>query len=118
MHFAMLATLNRDGTPQLTTVWYMLDRGRLIVNTKRGRQKFLNMGRDQRVALLVDGDYSYLSVTGKAREATERNPLKDIETLAVRYQGERQGRRAARQQFWKEPRVSYEIVPDRVLSGL
>ena len=117
-HFAMLATLNGNGTPQLTTVWYMLDHGRLIINTKRGRQKFVNMTRDRRVALLIDADYQYLTVSGTAREATERDPYKDIESLAIRYNGEAKGRRQARQQFSKEPRVSFEIVPARVLSGL
>ena len=118
LHFAKLATLNKDGSPQLTPIWYMLDRGRLIINTARGRQKFVNMKRDDRVALLIDNGYSYLSVAGRAREATERDANKDIESLAIRYHGEKRGRKAAREQYWKQPRVSFEIVPERVISGL
>ncbi len=118
VHFAKLATLMRDGSPQVTPVWYMLEGGKLIVNTTTDRTKFRNVRRDPRVSLLVDDGYSYVTVFGAARVATERDPKKDIEALAIRYRGEEEGRKAARERYWKMDRVSLEIVPRKVVSGL
>ena len=96
----------------------MFEGGRLIINTARGRQKYVNVLRDRRVSLLIDDGYRYVSVSGTAREATERDANRDIETLAIMYTGEEKGRKSAREQFWKQERVSFEIVPARVVSSL
>ena len=112
--FGKLATLGADGSPQVTPVWYMVDGGKLIVNTSRDRVKFRNVSRDPRVCLLVDDGYSYVMVRGRARVAAERDPFRDIEAIAVRYRGEEQGRRDAKEVYSKHPRVSLEIVPEKV----
>lgn len=117
-HFAKLATLMKDGRPQVTPIWYVYENGKLLVNTTKDRVKYRNVRRDPRVCLLVDDGYPYVSIWGKARVATERDPKKDIETLAIRYQGEEEGRKAARERFWKQDRVSLEIVPERVVKAL
>ncbi|MBI3841069.1 MAG: PPOX class F420-dependent oxidoreductase [Thaumarchaeota archaeon] len=117
-HFAKLATLMRDGSPQLTPIWYMYEDGKLIVNTTRDRVKFRNIRRDARVALLVDNGYTYVTVFGRGRVAEERDPKADIERLAIRYRGEESGRKAARDRYWKMDRVSIEIVPERIVADL
>jgi PPOX class probable F420-dependent enzyme len=117
-HFAKLATLNKSGSPQLTPIWYMYDGGKIIINTAAGRVKHRNVLRDPRVALLVDEEYRYVSISGRARVAKERDPNKDIETLAMKYTGEQKGRKAARETYWKQERVSIEIVPERVVKDL
>ena len=116
VHFAKLATLMKSGGPQVTPVWYMMDQGKLIVNTTTDRTKFRNVKRDPRVCLLIDNGYSYVAVFGDARVASERDPMKDIEALAIRYRGEEEGRRAARERYWKMDRISIEVVPRRVVS--
>ncbi len=118
LHFGKLATLMKDGRPQLTPIWYAYEDGKLIVNTTKERVKFRNIARDPRVCFLVDDGYPYVMVFGRARVATERDPNKDIETLAVRYRGEDKGRKAARDYFWKQNRVTLEIVPERVVADL
>ncbi len=37
VRFAVLGTINQDGTPQLTTMWYLLEDDTLVMNTKVGR---------------------------------------------------------------------------------
>jgi len=37
--FAVLGTINKDGSPQLTTMWYLLDGDVILMNTKAGRTK-------------------------------------------------------------------------------
>lgn len=117
-HFAKIATLMKDGAPHVTPIWYVYDDGKLIINTTTDRVKFRNISRDPRVSFLVDDGYPYLMILGKARVATERDPLKDIEALAIRYTGEEAGKKSARQTYWKQKRVSIEIVPERVVSEL
>ena len=117
-HFAALSTLHKDGSPHTTPVWYMYDDGKFIVNTSLGRVKVKNVKRDDRVALLVHEEYSYVLVEGRARFAKERDPLKDIETLAVRYRGEAEGRKEARNYYWKQKRVSFEVIPSKFVEQL
>jgi len=116
--FGKLGTVMRDGSPHVTPIWYMLDEGKLIVNTTVERVKYFNIRRDNRVCLLVDDGYPYVIIFGRGRIARERDGRKDIESLAIRYQGEEKGRKAARGVYWKQPRVSIEIVPERIVSGL
>ncbi len=117
-HFGKLATLMKDGSPQLTPIWYMVDGGKVIVNTSKDRVKYYNIRRDDRVCFLVDDGYPHVVIFGKARVAKERDAEKDIETLAIRYTGEEQGRKQARETYWKQPRVSIEIVPEKIVNGL
>lgn len=117
-YFGKLATLMKDGRPQLTPIWYVFDGGKLIVNTATDRVKYRNMKRDPRVCLLIDDGYRYVSIWAMARVATERDPNRDIESLAIRYTGKRAGRKAARERYWKQKRVSIEIIPERIVSGL
>ncbi|HXW37617.1 MAG TPA: PPOX class F420-dependent oxidoreductase [Nitrososphaerales archaeon] len=116
--FGKIATVSRDGTPHVTPIWYMYVDGKLLVNTAHGRVKYGNMKRTGRAALLVDDGYGYVLFSGRARRATERDPLKDIETLAVRYNGEEQGKKQTREVFARQKRVTFEIIPDKVIVSL
>ena len=117
-HFAKIGTVNKDGSPHVSAVWYMYEDGRVYVNTTTDRVKYYNVRRDPRVSLLIDDGYPYLILVGKARIAKERDPKKDIETLAIRYTGEEAGKKAARERFWKMDRITLEIVPDKVIEDL
>jgi PPOX class probable F420-dependent enzyme len=117
-YFGKIATIKRDGSPHVTPIWYMLDEGKLFVNTTTDRVKYRNIKRDPRVSFVVDDGYPYVMIQGRARIATERDANKDIETLAIRYTGEEKGKKAARERYWKQPRVSIEIVPSRVVADL
>lgn len=114
-NFGKMATIRKDGSPHLTPIWYMVDEGKLIVNTTTERVKYRNITRDPRVSFLVDNGYTYVIVEGRARIAKERDANKDIEALAIRYTGEEAGRNSARERYWKDTRASIEIVPERIV---
>jgi len=42
--FLILATSNRDGTPQQSVIWYELQGDEIMMNTARGRLKDRNLG--------------------------------------------------------------------------
>ena len=117
-HFAAFSSIHRDGSPHTTPIWYMYNDGKFIANASLDRVKVKNVMRDDRVALLVHEGYSYVLIGGRARIAKERDPLKDIERLAVRYQGEKEGRKAARNYYRKQKRVSIEVVPRKFVEQL
>ena len=49
----VLATLRRDGSPQLTPVNYAYLDGRILISTTRDRAKYLNVRRNPLVSLCV-----------------------------------------------------------------
>ena len=52
-----VATLNRDGSPHLTTLWFAVMDGDIVFETYTKSQKILNLQRDPRISVLVeDGD--------------------------------------------------------------
>jgi PPOX class probable F420-dependent enzyme len=66
-HRAVIATLKRDGRPQLSPISYLLDDDGLIkISVTRDRAKTRNLRRDPRVSLAVLGQswYEYLVVEG------------------------------------------------------
>jgi PPOX class probable F420-dependent enzyme len=68
--FASLATVGRDGFPQVTEIWFLHDDGELKLSLNTARLKTRNLRRDPRCSLfLLDLQipYSYLEVRGNAR---------------------------------------------------
>ncbi|HTX80794.1 MAG TPA: PPOX class F420-dependent oxidoreductase [Streptosporangiaceae bacterium] len=52
-NYAILATVNPDGSPQTSVVWVGRDGGELLFSTVAGRVKHRNMMRDPRVSVTV-----------------------------------------------------------------
>ena len=112
--FAHLATLNPDGSPQVTPVWVDWDGGnRIFVNTARGRVKDRNLRRDGRVALEIAdpaNPYRYLAVQGRVTNITEDGADAHIDKMAKKYMGKDKypGRAPG------EVRVLVTITPEKV----
>jgi PPOX class probable F420-dependent enzyme len=111
--FAHLATVNPDGAPQVTPVWFDMKDGRVRVNSARGRVKTRNMVEGARVALSIldpDNAYRYLQIRGTVTRATEQGGDAHIDSLAKKYLGKDSYpfRRA------DEVRVIFEIEPASV----
>lgn len=111
--FAHLATLNPDGSPQVTPVWFDYDGQHIIVNTARGRVKDRNLQREPRVALSIQdpsNPYRYLGIQGRVAEMTEKDADAGIDRLAKKYLGKDK-------YPWKGPsetRVIVKIAPQKV----
>src|SRR6185436_17340728 len=109
--FAHLATLNEDGTPQVTPVWVDYDGKHVLVNSARGRRKDKNMERNGAVALSLqdpDNPYRYLEVRGRVEEITEDGADQHIDKMAKKYMGvDKYPFRQA-----SETRVMYKIRPE------
>jgi PPOX class probable F420-dependent enzyme len=111
--FGQLATLMKDGTPQVTPVWVDFDGTHVRVNSAKGRVKDKNVRRNPRVAIALqdpDNPYRYLAVRGNVVEVTEDGADAHIDSLAKKYLGKE--KYPFRQPG--EVRVIYKIRPDSV----
>lgn len=59
-----LATINRDGTPHLVTMFYAMRDGHIAFWTYRQSQKALNLARDPRITCLVEDGIGYFELRG------------------------------------------------------
>lgn len=111
--FAHLATVGRDGRPQVTPVWVDFDGAHVRINTARGRVKDRNLTANPRVALSVqdpDNPYRYVQIRGRVAEMTEQGADAHIDSLASKYIG--QDRYPYRKDG--ERRVLVKILPEHV----
>src|SRR5262245_17162546 len=111
--FAQLATVNADGSPQVTPVWVDYDGTHVLVNTARGRVKANNLERNPKVALSIsdpENPYRYVGIQGRVVEMIEQGGDAHIDKLAKKYLNKDSypGRRPG------EVRVIVKIAPEKV----
>ncbi len=61
-----VATLNRDGTPHLSTLWFAVVDGDIVFETYTKSQKIKNLERDGRIAVLMEDGLEYEELRGVA----------------------------------------------------
>jgi PPOX class probable F420-dependent enzyme len=71
-----LATINRDGTPHLVTMYYAMDGGLITFWTYRASQKARNLSRDPRLTCLVETGSEYFDLRGVQVQGVAR-PVED-----------------------------------------
>lgn len=87
--FATVATIQPDGSPQLSVVWVKRDGDDVLFSTTVGRRKQANLSRDPRVTVLVnpaDAPYTYAEIRGTATLTTEGGD-ELIDELSHKYTG-------------------------------
>lgn len=84
-HLTVFSTINRDGSPQLTTVLYALnDDETIVMNVQRNSQKAKNMRRDPRVAMCVRDGTRYVSLYGAIEFIDDDEIIRrDLERLGL-----------------------------------
>ena len=99
---AFVSTINKDGTPHMTVVWFGMRDDEVLLNTTDDRVKYRNLERDPRVSIIVGDGKHYVRIDGTARRAaTGAEALRDIHDLAVRYEGEEAAERDTRELYFK-----------------
>ncbi|WP_299535656.1 PPOX class F420-dependent oxidoreductase [uncultured Streptomyces sp.] len=87
--FVNIATIQPDGSPQVSPVWVKRDGDDVLISTTAGRRKEKNLRRDPRVTVLVqpfDSPYQYAEIRGEAALTTEGGQ-ELIDELSVKYTG-------------------------------
>ena len=112
--FGQLATLMRDGSPQVTHVWLDTDGEHVLVNTGSEHQKAKNVRRDPRVAVNANDARAVriAHIRGKVVEVTTAGADQHIDELAKKYLG-------AEKYPWRRPgeeRIILKIKPEKIYS--
>jgi PPOX class probable F420-dependent enzyme len=115
-HFAVLSTLNRDGSSQLTTMWYLLDDdGRIVMNSLAHLQKVKNLRRDPRFAICVEDGNRYVSINGTVEIIEDQETVhRDIYRLSERYIKDEERRRRYIATFVEQQRVAFRLTCEKV----
>ena len=94
-HYAVMATINRSGVPQLTVMWYALHPSEdvVLLNSSRGLLKVKNLRRDARMAVCVEDGMRYVTLEGTAELVEDRGEQeREVnDYIAPRYIGQRLG---------------------------
>jgi len=114
VRYAVVATINSDGTPQQTVLWYELQGDTIIMNTERGRLKDRNLLHDPRISFCIEDAYRYLTIRGGATlDDDQVHTQADVARIARRYTpAERLERQIA--SFRTEERVTIRMTIDHV----
>jgi len=59
-----VATINKDGSPHLTTLWFGMVDGEIVFETFTKSQKIQNLRRDPRIACLLEDGETYETLRG------------------------------------------------------
>ena len=78
-----VATVNPDGSPHLTTLFYVIQDGRIAFWTYGRSQKVRNLERDPRITCLVETGDDYfelrgVSISGRAELVTDEHGIREI----------------------------------------
>jgi PPOX class probable F420-dependent enzyme len=112
--YAVLSTVNTDGSPQSSVVWVRRQGDDLLMSTIRGRRKTVNMARDPRVSLCAyDPAYplQYVEVRGTVSMVEEGGDAL-IEALARAYTNKPWVHRPA------EVRLVVRLTPSKVVERI
>ena len=92
-NYAVLATVNRDGSPQTSVMWIGRDGDALLFSTVEGRVKHRNMQRDPRVSVTVIDSAdpeNYVEFRGRVSLTPDPGRQLDIQ-LSWKYDGKDPG---------------------------
>jgi PPOX class probable F420-dependent enzyme len=108
--FAVIATINPDGSPHQAVVWYLLDDDGVILNSKVGRRWPSNAQRFPRVSITVEEGLDYAVLSGTLEKIADGELAQQhIVTMGLRYEGPEGV--ARRTPVWQtQERVSFRLI--------
>jgi PPOX class probable F420-dependent enzyme len=92
-NYAVLATVNPDGSPQTSVMWVGRDGNDLLFSTVEGRVKHRNMRRDPRVSVVVidsSDPENYVELRGRVSMTPDVGRALDTQ-LSWKYDGQDPG---------------------------
>ena len=110
---AHVATIDPDGTPQVSAMWILRSGDRILLNSAEGRRKWRNLARDPRLGISIsptDLEYVNFSIQGRVVDTRTSDGREVIDAMAKKYRGndEYQGMKPGM------VRVTYEVEITRV----
>jgi PPOX class probable F420-dependent enzyme len=101
LRFASLATINPDGGPHQTVIWYVIEGDAVVLNGLAGRVWVTNLERDPRLSLSVEDGYRWMSVRGTV-DRVDRGAIAQADAAI-----------SARHYHAAEPQVAEDLIHGR-----
>ena len=121
-----IGTINKDGSPHLTTMWYIYDGDNFIFHTYTKSQKIINLKRDSRITLLTEAGSQYsdlqgIIVYGNAEIINGKDSLEEVirymEMVGEKYVKDEKGAQYIEAMKLQAPKRSIVIVkPSKFIS--
>ena len=121
-----IGTINKDGSPHLTTMWYLYDGENFIFHTYTKSQKIINLKRDSRITLLTEAGSQYsdlqgIIIYGNAEIISGENSLEEVirymEMVGEKYIKDEEGAQYIEGMKLQAPKRSVVIVkPSKFIS--
>ena len=121
-----IGTINKDGSPHLTTMWYLYDGENFIFHTYTKSQKIINLKRDSRITLLTEAGNQYsdlqgIIVYGNAEIINGKDSLEEVirymEMVGEKYVKDEEGAQYIEGMKLQAPKRSVVIVkPSKFIS--
>lgn len=108
-----MATLKRDGSPQVTPINYAYVDGNILVSTTKDRAKYHNVRRNPNVSVCIvqEGGRPYVTVYGKAR--VEEDDIVDGTAAIMRNMSNREAPDNFAEALRQQRRVLIILTPER-----
>ncbi len=111
-----MATVGKTGMPQLTPNWYDFSDGRMKISTTKDRIKYLNLVKDDRLAVCVYSDalaHDYVTIRGHA-EIIEGDAIWPDTLAIVKRYVEPDKVEARMTALRQQPRIIVSLDPERI----
>ena len=118
---AVVAALRRDGSPQLSPIWYLCEKDRIYFSILVDSAKYRQLRRDPRITLCIDGghpDARFVTVYGTAEILEDESPWReDLEWRILRryHDTEEQARRYQQETAGYGPGALVVVTLERVV---
>ena len=112
---AVMATINKDGSPHLSPNWYYYDGDRLSFVTTKERLKFFNLKRDDRIAVCIyDPPLASEYVVFQGRATIDDGDIWDGARKVIQRYVEADKVDEYVERWKTQPRILVTITPDKV----
>ena len=117
--YAAVATIDEDGDPRQTIVWFLLDADTVVINSLEGRRWPTNLRRDPRVSIAITepNRESWVGLTGMVEVVDDQAQAQaDIAAMARRFHAANPAEAEAiiESRFSKQQRVSFRLRPTSI----
>ena len=112
-NLVFIATVMKDGAPQLSPVWGDFEDGHILINTAEGRIKHKNILREPRVAVSVvdnDNPLDMTTIRGKVVEVIPDYDYKHADRLTKKYMNKEKYPFKSPE----EKRIILKILPEKI----
>jgi PPOX class probable F420-dependent enzyme len=117
--YAVIATVNPDGSALQAAIWYRLEGDTIIFNSRVGRQWPRNLERDRRASVIVVDGEDYVEMRGLVEiDDDPEMGQRVIAELARRYQPDPQLAETQISGYVPQRRVTFRLHPSRIFERL